>query len=1253
MQLLAPGILHTKRTKTSSCSNEKPPSFELHAEVKDPLAFTPDMRRLGKKLFFRWSRRRDQETKIPVHEDNAAFNLHCERMKLEQARKKIKLDKQIMRADREYREYKNRKNLQRALDLFGYGEELTRWMKNPWVIKSSKQFKNDQRDRYHIPRTNCNSIPHSARADGGGNCNSIPEPVREDGGGNKTNRNRIKQTIKIIYRWLLLCYLFWLLPCYLCMPQPGAYQIPLHEEKSLFLLLQDSFALVMSQTRKCFYYLSLLFPIDMTRLLMYIQIVMYPIGLFLLFQIDMTWLLMYIQIVMYQIGKVFVNGQTDSVKKYSDACFQSISKLSFAWTVAESKHKNRDDIDRLQLVICVIRGSRYHSKVLLVDPWMTCLEIGLLFGIEFKVLEESGILCNGKFVSKTSLISELELSNGDGLTIICLERGGTKDNEFKKFDNSVIKFMKSVDEKLYESFHRFPKKNRVAVYQSFLSQPSSLDTTVFNRDTAQRFVTWLSDSIQTFQTIGSNVSIPAGQFPTLFIEWFSSQPHGLAAAMSKSVLWPLIEIEDIENDGLSNDTPSVRPSKREHVSSGLSPIQLVKQSKLEPRHEASSDITRSESESVKNVPQSHALDCCRNSKEEQGKRKFVSPGNSPAGPKRTVIARNSSNEFVSFVDQGIPREIEAAFRTSTSFNRFPMQNRDFRKRIYVLFASKNKLRDLLVSQIDHFRIWVSECFDHYVKSEKLEIDKRKIESETQDRFFEWLQRQDVSPEAPKIDTQKTKRSLSSEFDSHGTIPSAETVAEEVNCRAAQRVPGHEEGGNEELFDEKQKMASVNRNYELKGSLEAEEDASSKNPRAAGNDKGRAHEDFEGLGGGGDDDIGADGSCSKENDKDEDNGDHTKPHYEKPMAGNKGTGGTTEAVAAVSARNLGAAGDDVGGVQESSEPASGFCNKEICEEGNGSERTETDEEDHSMKSREECKAENGGGTMETGGSPEVEPFEDQHDGGGDQGSADGVGDEDTGGEEGRKERGGNTEKFKGDGNVVSFSRAYASEEDAKEETGGGAESSDQESEEESFGGGGSSEGGGDSGQFGGDGRQELNQMDVEEEGDKGTEGGAGSSVQERDEDIDGAYCSSEGGGEGDGRQESSKVDADEEGDAREGTGGGMDVEEEGDPRKGTEGGAGSSVQESDEEIGGVNRSREGGGEGDRRQESSKVDADEEGDAREGTEAGKKSDQGKDLHQEMQAKDGNMANLTITNTPAEPKRRSAFVSTRRSTVFFMNT
>jgi hypothetical protein len=67
----------------------------------------------------------------------------------------------------------------------------------------------------------------------------------------------------------------------------------------------------------------------------------------------------------------------------------------------------------------------------------------------------------------------------------------------------------------------------------------------------------------------------------------------------------------------------------------------------------------------------------------------------------------------------------------------------------------------------------------------------------------------------------------------------------------------------------------------------------------------------------------------------------------------------------------------------------------------------------------------------------------------------------------------------------------------------------------------------------------------------------------------------------------------------------------------------------------------------------VDADEEGDSREGTEAGKKSDQGKDLHQEMQAKDGNTANLTLTNTPAEPKRRSAFGSTRRSTVFFMNT
>jgi len=134
LQLLASGILQAKSTKASD-EILKEPFLELRAVEKDPLAFTPEMRKLGKQLHY----------KNLVQENSPGFKLHCETMRLEQENKAKKLVPRKAHAARMLQEYNKSKNLQLALNLFGYGEDFNRWLQSPWTIKSKKQLKKDQR----------------------------------------------------------------------------------------------------------------------------------------------------------------------------------------------------------------------------------------------------------------------------------------------------------------------------------------------------------------------------------------------------------------------------------------------------------------------------------------------------------------------------------------------------------------------------------------------------------------------------------------------------------------------------------------------------------------------------------------------------------------------------------------------------------------------------------------------------------------------------------------------------------------------------------------------------------------------------------------------------------------------------------------------------------------------------------------------------------------------------------------------------
>jgi hypothetical protein len=552
----------------------------------------------------------------------------------------------------------------------------------------------------------------------------------------------------------------------------------------------------MSRAGIFFHYLFILFQIAIILLRMYVQIVKNQTANFFIF----VFLLL-----RDGIGLLIVNVRTNSVLTNSKIKFLSLSKWMFAFAFAgstESEHEISDGIneigfslhDRLQLCIHVIRGSRYQSKVLSVNPQFTCLDLGLLFGMKMKRLMECGIVCKGKFVSKTSSIGELGLRDGDDLVIVSLVRGGTKDYPFKSFDNSLLRFMKSVDNNIHDVFRWFPRKDRSALYQRFLSKSSSLNMKVFDRDIAQGFLKWLSDSISTCKNIGTNALIPAEKFPKPFIQWFSSQPQYLTDRLD-FVQWPVVRIEGMETP-VPGDSQGGGLLERDHFSSGQSPANVSKPSEHDPSLEATGHSLRLESQAAKIHPLSEGLEDCSNSKERKDKRKSMS-GNSPPDVKRAVLERKSSNEFS---DQEIPQDIDTSFRESTSFDRFRFQQKDVRRRIYVLFASENKLKQLLVSQLDTFEEWVSRRFNHYAQVENLKIDEKSIGRSIQDRFFDWLQGQDITPEGARMDTSGIKRNVRTALDFHGTFMKGDCSAVQKGKEGRIEDPGRTELEEAKQYD---------------------------------------------------------------------------------------------------------------------------------------------------------------------------------------------------------------------------------------------------------------------------------------------------------------------------------------------------------------------------------------------------------------------------------------------------------------------
>jgi hypothetical protein len=424
-------------------------------------------------------------------------------------------------------------------------------------------------------------------------------------------------------------------------------------------------------------------------------------------------------------------------------------------------------VDRIQVILHVIRETTFITMSLEVTLQSTCADIELLLNIPNQTRMITRFTFKGTFLPPNSSLAELGVRNRDELNILCLQRGGTKGHKgrFKEFDGPFRVFLNSVDENLGSEFYQFPMNVRGTMFHSILTQEDFGNSDVLNRERALKLHTFLSERIEMYK--GSSTKIP-------FEQWCSTQHQSLDKW--HDFQWPNVQIEVIETvaRGLSpepqHESQDSRALKRQHVPSGTTPQKDVKALKLTSD---TSDLHLGLEQKVSTLPSGgHTLDqfvqssselqFCR-SKEEIQKRKVSTSGNSPNVVKRRGIGGDSLEDVRTVSELRMPKNIDEALRNATTLNFFKSMHRNDRREIYLIFASEIKLKDasnLSESHAQDFKVWVSDCFKEFEQINKLTSTEDNVDQNTQEQFFMWLRRQDARRETHQnVNRDPAKRCL--------------------------------------------------------------------------------------------------------------------------------------------------------------------------------------------------------------------------------------------------------------------------------------------------------------------------------------------------------------------------------------------------------------------------------------------------------------------------------------------------------------
>jgi hypothetical protein len=795
---------------------------EQEAEVKDPLAFTPEMRRLGKIEFQGWYRRGEQKNSNP---DDPGYNIHRAHMKKQQAVKKVILDARKKRVEFERIQFKERQELQRALDRFWFGDELNTWIQNPWRIKQSKQLKKDQRVGGHISQgRQLAQQRRSARAN------------RDVMHGNS---GRLSMT----FPFFVLCYLPFFVLCYLCMSDSllllgctALCEMLTHEVRYVLHVSKYQIKKRFDCLRQMMKYcdqgygrprsqripwsqrrqsakanggdqhgngwenerykiaFNLLVCLTFSLLLLNWFDPEMP-GLFRRTSPEPTWARLpghsFESLLMETIVSVFLFVLTESAVAMLIVTGKVLFKRCFFVSKdTDSSVDCRDDVsqapespnvlvstgihggfeikkahfivqDRIRVILHFIRETTSITMVLDVTVQSTCKDIELLLSIPNQTKMITCFTFKGQFISPNSSLAELGVRYGDELNFICLQRGGAKGakGRFKEFDGPFRVFLNSIDENLGSEFYQFPMNVRGTMFHSFLTQDEFGSSDVLNRERAQKLSTFLSGVIKMYKESSPQID---------FEQWFSTQHQGLDKW--HGFQWPKVELEVIETvaRGLSpepqHESHNSRALKRQHVPSGTTPQKDLKALKLvsdtfDPK--VSTLPTRGHT-SDQLVQSSSELQFCR-SKEEIQKRKASTSGNSPNVLKRRGIGGDSLEDVCTVSERRIPKNIDEVLRSATTLNFFKSLHRNDRRDVYSIFASENNLEDvsnLCESHAQDFKIWVSDRFKEFAKINNLTSTGEDVDKDAQQQFFRSLKRQDVHEEAPlNVTRDHAKRSL--------------------------------------------------------------------------------------------------------------------------------------------------------------------------------------------------------------------------------------------------------------------------------------------------------------------------------------------------------------------------------------------------------------------------------------------------------------------------------------------------------------
>ena len=453
MQGLAPDIQDSKKNivqpSDDSEIQQELQFFELHAEVVDPLAFTPEMRRLGKIEFKDWHKNTEPgpNTIITGEDATPGYIRHRADMLQEQEPKRIEVIAKRKRADRERKEHAALKNKQRALDFFGFGEQFDSWMQNPFIIKSKRQAKKQSKEHSKERRCVLRKFPsretrdkyallsrgvlHRIRLESAvrnnndqhGDCEG-PKPLesaignnnnqRGDCGGNKPLESAIgnkeylhgdcggNKLIKMTF--LLFCWV--ITAC-----QILAFHFLVHPPLMLMHFIQSAIALLFVTTKR-----------------------------------------------------IFATCKGFFMSNRKDASVDFHGNVSHA----RSEEAVVMDAKMLQVIVHVTYESRNIAKLLLtVDSELTCTDILSLLELPNRKSLNTAFVFKGRFISPNSSLAELEVQVKDELYIFCLERGGTKNGSFKLFDRPYHTFLDSVDKRLVSEFLFFLKMFDVPCTNTF------------------------------------------------------------------------------------------------------------------------------------------------------------------------------------------------------------------------------------------------------------------------------------------------------------------------------------------------------------------------------------------------------------------------------------------------------------------------------------------------------------------------------------------------------------------------------------------------------------------------------------------------------------------------------------------------------------------------------------------------------------------------------------------------------------------